>query len=69
MPRTTISCAGTRVISSPANLIVPELAGVRPEIDRSVVDFPAPFDADQGDHLALLDRQRDALERLGSSRT
>jgi hypothetical protein len=31
------------VISLPANATLPELAGVRPEIERSVVDLPAPF--------------------------
>ena len=40
----TISCAGTRVMSSPAKVIVPELAGVSPEIERSVVDLPAPLE-------------------------
>ena len=44
MPRPTISCAGTRVISSPANTIFPALAGVRPEIERRVVVFPAPLE-------------------------
>ena len=40
----TTSCAGTRVMSSPANVIVPELAGVSPEMERRVVDLPAPFE-------------------------
>ena len=31
-------------MSSPANVIFPALAGVRPEIERRVVDFPAPFE-------------------------
>ena len=31
-------------MSSPANVTVPELAGVRPEIERSVVDLPAPLE-------------------------
>ena len=44
MPRVTISCAGTRVMSSPSKTILPELAGVRPEIERSVVDLPAPLE-------------------------
>jgi hypothetical protein len=38
-----MSCALVRVISRPANRTVPERAGVRPEIERSVVDLPAPF--------------------------
>ena len=44
IPWATISCAGTRVMSSPSNVIVPALAGVRPEIERSVVDLPAPLE-------------------------
>ena len=44
MPRMTISCAGTRVMSSPANMTVPALAGVRPEIERRVVVLPAPLE-------------------------
>ena len=43
MPRRTMSCGATRAMSRPRNLIVPVRAGVRPEIERSVVDFPAPF--------------------------
>ena len=39
-----ISWAGTRVMSSPANVIFPERAGVRPEMERRVVDLPAPFE-------------------------
>ena len=44
MPRMTTSFAGTRVMSSPANMIVPALAGVSPEMERKVVDLPAPFE-------------------------
>ncbi len=44
MPRTGISCAGTRVMSSPPNMIFPARAGVSPEMDRKVVDLPAPFE-------------------------
>jgi hypothetical protein len=36
--------AGVPEISSPLNLIEPERGGVRPEIERSVVDFPAPLE-------------------------
>ena len=31
-------------MSSPSNVTVPALAGVSPEIERSVVDLPAPFE-------------------------
>ena len=31
-------------MSSPANVIFPALAGVRPEIERRVVVFPAPLE-------------------------
>ena len=31
-------------MSTPAKVIVPWLAGVRPEIERRVVDFPAPLE-------------------------
>jgi hypothetical protein len=44
IPCRTTSCGGTPEISSPANRIVPCLGGVRPEIDRRVVDLPAPLD-------------------------
>ena len=44
IPRRTISCAGNSEISSPASLIEPVRGGVSPEIDRSVVDLPAPFE-------------------------
>ena len=44
MPWRTMSCGGVRVMSLPAKRIVPLRAGVRPEIERSVVDLPAPLD-------------------------
>ena len=44
MPQLTISCAGRRVISRPSNVTLPDLAGVSPEIERSVVDLPAPLE-------------------------
>ena len=44
MPRCTISCGGTSPISVPSNLIEPSRGGVSPEIERSVVDLPAPFE-------------------------
>ncbi len=44
MPRVTISWGATRVMSWPAKVTVPALAGVSPEMQRSVVDLPAPFD-------------------------
>jgi hypothetical protein len=43
MPLRTISCGGVSAISSPLNLIDPVRGFVSPEIDRSVVDLPAPF--------------------------
>ena len=44
IPRRTISCAGSSEISSPPSLIEPVRGGVRPEIERSVVDLPAPLE-------------------------
>ncbi len=44
MPRRTISCGGVTLMSIPRKWIVPDRAGVRPQIDLSVVDFPAPLD-------------------------
>ena len=44
MPRSTISCAGTRVMSSPSITTLPLLAGVSPVIARRVVDLPAPLE-------------------------
>ena len=43
-PRRTISCGGRCSIASPASRIEPVRGGVRPEIERSVVDFPAPLE-------------------------
>ena len=43
MPRLTISCAGTAVISRPWNRICPWRGRLSPLIERSVVDLPAPF--------------------------
>ena len=40
-----MSCGGVRVISLPSNRICAAgAAGVRPEIERSVVDLPAPLE-------------------------
>lgn len=44
MPRLTMSCGGRCVMSSPSNVTRPSRAGVRPEIERSVVDLPAPLE-------------------------
>ena len=38
-----MTCAGVFVISRPSKRIVPIRGRLRPLIDRSVVDFPAPF--------------------------
>ena len=40
----TISCAGLCVMSSPWKRIVPARGWLRPLIERSVVDLPAPFE-------------------------
>ena len=44
MPRWTISWGGVSPISSPSKRIEPSRGGVRPEIERIVVDLPAPFE-------------------------
>ena len=44
MPSRTISCAGSVEISSPRKRIEPVRGGVSPEIERSVVDLPAPLE-------------------------
>jgi hypothetical protein len=38
-----MSAAGIAPISRPSNLIDPSRGGVSPEIERSVVDLPAPL--------------------------
>ncbi len=53
-----------RVMSSPANVIFPALAGVRPEIERRVVVLPAPLEPISVTTCARVDRQRDAFQRL-----
>ena len=44
MPSRTISCGGSWPISWPANRMCPVRGGVSPEIERSVVDLPAPLE-------------------------
>ena len=44
IPIFTIWCAGLSVMSSPRKTMVPERGWLRPLIERSVVDFPAPFE-------------------------
>ena len=39
-----MSCGGVSPISSPSKRIEPSRGGVSPEIERSVVDLPAPFE-------------------------
>ena len=39
-----MSCGGVREISLPRKRIEPLRGGVRPEIERSVVDLPAPLE-------------------------
>ena len=43
IPSFTTSCAGSCVMSRPANEIFPRRGWFSPLIDRSVVDLPAPF--------------------------
>ena len=43
-PMDTISCGGVSVISRSLKRIEPWRGGVRPDIERSVVDLPAPFE-------------------------
>jgi hypothetical protein len=43
-PSWTISCGGIRSIEPPWKRMTPMRAGVRPEIERSVVDLPAPLE-------------------------
>ena len=44
MPSFTMSAGGVRVMFSPSNTMSPVRGGVRPEIERSVVDLPAPLE-------------------------
>ncbi len=44
MPRLTMSWAAVSPISCPSNWIEPSRGGVSPEIERSVVDLPAPLE-------------------------
>ena len=43
MPILTMSCGASCVMSSPWNRMKPLRGWLRPLIERSVVDFPAPF--------------------------
>ena len=44
MPSATISCAGIVEMSWPRKRIAPVRGGVSPEMERSVVDLPAPLE-------------------------
>ena len=44
MPSRTMSCAAVSPISFPSNRIEPSRGGLRPEIERRVVDLPAPLE-------------------------
>ncbi len=44
IPRRTMSCGGVSPISLPSKEIEPSRGGVSPEIERSVVDLPAPLE-------------------------
>ena len=52
------------MISLSLKRIEPWRGGLRPEIERSVVDLPAPLEPIEGDALALLDLDGHALQRL-----
>ncbi len=43
MPSRTICSDGSRSIRRPVKATVPRAGGTRPEMDLSVVDFPAPL--------------------------
>ena len=43
MPSPTISCAGSRLMSFPSNVMVPLGGCIKPEIVRKVVVLPAPL--------------------------
>ena len=43
MPSFTTSCGGSVVMSWPRKTMRPRRGGLRPLIERSVVDLPAPF--------------------------
>ena len=43
-PARTISWGGVPTMSAPSSRMLPSRGAVRPEIDRRVVDLPAPFD-------------------------
>jgi hypothetical protein len=43
MPMRTMSCGAVSVMSVPWKTIRPSRGGFRPLMERSVVDFPAPF--------------------------
>ena len=44
MPSAATSWPGSPVISTPWNSMCPVLGGTMPEIERSVVDLPAPLE-------------------------
>ena len=44
MPSRTMSCGAVSPISWPSKRIEPSRGGVSPEIERSVVDLPAPLE-------------------------
>ena len=62
MPIFTIFSAGTVVISWPLKVIEPSRGRRMPERVRRIVDLPAAVGADEGDYLALLHVERNALE-------
>ena len=59
-----MSCGGVSAISLPSKRIEPSRGGVRPEIERSVVDLPAPLEPISVTISPSSTVERDALERL-----
>ena len=60
----TIASGPSPAIDLPSNRMSPEAGLARPEIARSVVDLPAPLAPSKRHHLALVDAERDAAQRL-----
>ena len=63
MPSATIRSVGARVMSAPSNVIAPWRGRSSPEIVRSVVLLPAPFEPISATSSPLVHAQRHALER------
>ena len=57
-------CGGQPTIDWPSNSMLPCFGRSSPEIVRSVVDLAGPIAADERHHFALLDAQRNPVQRL-----